>query len=264
MRAGSGIGWVEGVSILCYHAVDPAWESRLSVPPQLFAKQCEWLKRHRKVLALTDAAPRARVSGALPRGMTAMSFDDGMSSLYDHAWPALTRYGIPATIFLVAQTLTAEGKKVDWVDHPPPGGLATLSREQILEMQESGVAFGSHSLSHRDLVDLGDEECRQDLARSKEILEDVLGKRVTMLAYPRGLHDERVHIAARRAGFEFGFGTSKPVRPQGPLSIPRIGVYPGNRISSLWIKTSPLYPPLRTGVRLAAAKQAVRSIGRLR
>lgn len=243
------------MTILCYHAVDPEWDSRLSVPPDLFDRQCDWLKRHRKVLPLEAAAPRARPSGSLPRGMAAISFDDGLGSLYEHGLPALRRHGLPATIFLVAQTLTVEGKEVDWVDHPPSGGLATLTREQIREMQDAGITFGSHSLSHRDLVTLGDDECRRDLLQSREILEDVLARSVTMLAYPRGLHNERVHVAARRAGFEFAFGTSKPVRPHGPLAIPRIGVYPSNRVSSLRIKTSSLYPPIRTSTRLAAVKQ---------
>ena len=245
------------MSILCYHAVDPAWESRLSVPPTLFERHCRWLARHRRVLDLDRAARVARPGGALPRGAAAVTFDDGMSSLYEHAWPVLRRHGIHATIFLVARTLTAEGKEVDWVEEPPPGGLTTLTRDQVLEMQDSGIDFGSHSYDHRDLVELDDDECRRDLIRSREVLEELLGRQVRMLAYPRGLHNERVHVAARRAGFEFAFGTSKPARARGPLAIPRIGVYPGNHPSSLWLKSSSLYPPVRTSARLAQVKGVV-------
>ena len=246
------------MSILCYHAVDPTWESRLSVPPTLFERHCRWLARHRKVVPLEQAAAVVRPSGALPGATSAVTFDDGLDSLYEHAWPVLQRHGIAATIFLVAETLTPGGRKVDWVDEPPPGGLKTLTREQVLEMRAAGISFGSHSYAHRDLVELGDDECREDLARSREVLEDLLDEPVQMLAYPRGLHDERVHVAARRAGFDFAFGTSKPPTTRGPLSIPRIGVYPGNPPSSLWLKSSSLYPPVRTSRRLAASKKALR------
>ena len=242
------------MSILCWHAVDPAWESRLSVPPALFERQCAWLARRRNVLALARAAPTARPSGALPRGTAAVTFDDGLSSLYEHAWPVLERHGIAATIFLVAQTLTPHGKRVDWVDNAPPGGLATLDVDQVLEMQDAGVEFGSHSFAHRDLTELSDDECRRDLLESREVLEDVLGRAVPLLAYPRGLHDARVHVAAQRAGFDFAFGTSKPPPTRGPLAIPRIGVYPTNPPWSLRIKSSSLYPPLRTSRRLAALR----------
>ena len=249
------------MSILCYHAVDPSWESRLSVPPTLFERQCKWLARHRKVVPLERAAAAARPSGALPGATSAVTFDDGLASLYEHAWPVLQRHGIAATIFLVAETLTQSGREVDWVDEPPAGGLVTLTRDQVLEMRAAGIAFGSHSYAHRDLVDLSDEECRRDLSRSKEVLEDLLGEPVRMLAYPRGLHNERVHVAARRAGFEYAFGTSKPPEVRGPLAIPRIGVYPGNPPVSLWLKSSSLYPPVRTSRRLAATKQILRRPG---
>lgn len=249
------------MSILCYHAVDPTWESRLSVPPTLFERQCKWLARHRDVLPLERAAAIARPSGALPRATSAVTFDDGLDSLYEHAWPVLQRHGIPATIFLVAETLTPEGREVDWVDEPPPGGLKTLTREQVLEMRDAGMAFGSHSYAHRDLIELTDEECRRDLTRSKEVLEDLLDDPVRLLAYPRGLHNERVQVAARRAGYEYAFGTSKPPSVRGPLAIPRIGVYPGNPPSSLWLKSSSLYPPVRTSKRLAATKRALARSG---
>ena len=234
------------MSILCYHAVDPAWESRLSVPPTLFERQCEWLARHRQVVPLDVAAQSVSGQGALPGRRAAITFDDGFNSVYEFAWPVLRRSGLTAAVFLVARTLTPEGQAVDWADGPPGRALSTMTKDQILEMQDGGVAFGSHSLAHRDLSELTDEECERDLKTSREILEAVLGREVRTLAYPRGLHNERVHRAASRAGFSHAFGTSKPTPRPGPLAIPRIGVYPNNGGASLRVKTSSAYPRLRT------------------
>lgn len=234
------------MSILCYHAIDPKWDSRLSVPPDLFERHCAWLARNRRLVCLEEAAARVGPHGTLGERMSAVTFDDGFESLYEHARPVLEKHRIPATVFLVAKTLTGEGQKVDWATPPADRELTTLNLDQVLEMQASGAVFGSHSYEHRDLVDLGDDECERDLRMSRELLEDLLGRPVRLLAYPRGLHDERVHVAAARAGYEHAFGTSKPVRPVGPLAIPRIGIYPSNGTFSLRLKSARLYPRLRT------------------
>ena len=90
---------------------------------------------------------------------------------------------------------------------------------------------------------------------SRELIEDVLGEEVKVLAYPRGLHSPRVHRAASRAGFSYAFGTSKRSEATGPMAIPRIGVYPDNSPGVLRLKTSPIYPRLRTSSLWPGARQ---------
>src|SRR5687768_7563714 len=103
------------MTILCYHSVQPGWDSLLAVEPVAFARQAAWLRRSRRVLPLRDALPRLDASGRLPRGEAALTFDDGFAAMYTHALPVLTRESLPATMFLVAQTLTPAGRPVDWV-----------------------------------------------------------------------------------------------------------------------------------------------------
>ena len=111
----------------------------------------------------------------------------------------LTRERLPATVFLVAQTLTEEGQPVDWVDTPGTEPLSTLTRDQVLEMQDAGVDFQSHSWAHHVLTQLSEHECRKDLRDSREFLAEVLGRPVTLLAYPRGRHSPHVRRAAAAA-----------------------------------------------------------------
>jgi peptidoglycan/xylan/chitin deacetylase (PgdA/CDA1 family) len=215
------------MSILCYHAVDPDWRSPLSISPEEFEAQCAWLARHRRVVGAAEAAVRLALSGRLARGRVALTFDDGFRSVFRHAFPVLMRHRLPATIFLVAQTLTPEGRPVDWVDDPPPWRVTALTFEEVREMQEAGVRFGSHSYAHHDLTALSEEECERDLRASRELLEDLLETRVTLLAYPRGLHDDRVRSAAARAGFAQALTLPDRPEPIGPFAVPRVGVYPG-------------------------------------
>lgn len=246
------------MTILCYHAVDPGWKSPLSMPVDGFRRHCEWLARHRAVVDLEEAAGKVDARGRLPSGLCAITFDDGLRSVFEHALPALVDFGLPATVFLVAATLSPETQPVDWMDELPRGGLATLTLEQIQEMAGHGVRFGSHSYSHRDLTTLGEDECFTDLSDSKQLLEDVLGRPVPLLAYPRGLHDEAVRKAAQRAGFTHAFGTARRRPSPTRWGIPRMGVYSGDRELKLRIKSSRPYASTRT----SGAYNALRHLAR--
>lgn len=234
------------MTILCYHAVEPEWTSPLSVTPEAFADQIAWLARHRRVV---DVATAAALSdrGRLPRATSAITFDDGFSSVYEHALPVLRRHRVPAMVFVVAETIEPSGRAVDWVDTPPEWPLRTLTLDQLLELEDAGVSVGSHSYSHRVLTELTEAECIDDLRRSRDVLSDALGRAVDHLAYPRGFHDERVRRAAATAGFRASFTLPESPEPTGPHAIPRVGVYPGNGTGALRMKSRHAYLRFRTG-----------------
>jgi peptidoglycan/xylan/chitin deacetylase (PgdA/CDA1 family) len=236
------------VTILCYHAVDPDWRSPLAVTPDAFDQHCAWLAGHRRVLDLDDAAGHLDGKGRLPRGTTAITFDDGFRGLYEHALPVLQRHRLAATVFVVAETLAPGGRAVDWVDTPPADGspLETLTLDEALALRDAGIRIESHSYSHRVLTELGEEECERDLRASRDLLEDLLGGPVRHLAYPRGFHDDRVRAAAARAGFRNSYTLPEGPEAVGPQAIPRVGIYPGNDVRTLRWKLSRPYLPLRT------------------
>jgi peptidoglycan/xylan/chitin deacetylase (PgdA/CDA1 family) len=249
------------MAILCYHSIDPAWESPLAITPQAFDRQCAWLARRRRVVDLSQAIRVVDSGGCLPRGMVALTFDDGFAALYEHALPILATHCLPATIFVVAETLTPAGRPVDWVkswDNPPASPLPTLTVDQILEMQEAGITFGSHSYSHYDLTELGEAECERDLRQSRELLESRLGRPVPFLAFPRGRHNERVRRAAERAGFTHAFSLPEVPEPVSAYALPRVGVLPNLGAGMLGIKTSWWYPRLRTMPMYSGLRRVVR------
>jgi len=248
------------LTILCYHTVDPDWDSSLAVSPSDFEAHCAWLSRRRTVVSLDEAVGRIDRTARLPRGETAITFDDGFAGLYAHALPSLVRHRLPATVFLVAETLTPRGRAVDWA----PPGSGTLTLDQVLEMADAGVRFGSHSYSHHDLTALAESELDRDLADSRMLLEELLRRPVPFLAYPGGRHDGRVRDSARRAGYTHAFTLPDEAETPGPYAIPRAGVYPGNGSAALRIKSSRWYLPLRTTPAFPALRGAVRSLSRSR
>lgn len=229
------------MTVLCFHAVDPVWKSPLALTPEEFERHCAWLARSRTVVPLSEAVRRMDARGRLPRGMVALTFDDGFAQLGDFVFPVLARHGLPATVFLVAATLTRGGHEVDWVDTPPEWPLSTLDLAQIEQAQKDGFEFASHSWAHHTLTDLDGERCREDLAESKTFLEDMLHHRVDHLAYPRGHHDAVVRRSAAAAGYSHSFALPEHHEDVSPHSIPRVGVYPGNSRLVLRAKLEPAY-----------------------
>lgn len=247
------------MTILCYHTVERGWRSPLAVTPEAFAKHCAWLAR-RNVVPLEEAVSRMDRWGRLPRGTTALTFDDGFAGLYEHAWPVLTHFGLPATIFLVAQTLSPEGRTVDWAPSAPPGA-GTLDLDQVLEMQGAGISFGSHSYAHHDLIELDAGDCERDLLDSRRLLEDLLRRDVPYLAYPRGLHDDTVHRAAEGAGFSHAFSLPEGPEEVSRYALPRAVIIPGNGVPTLRFKTSRLYLPFRRTPLWPALRAVARRVG---
>ena len=79
-----------------------------------------------------------------------------------------------------------------------------LTWQQVREMRDGGVEFGSHTVTHPILSRLGDDDLRAELGSSKRELEEQLGRPVECLAYPVGgetAYDERVVEVARACGY---------------------------------------------------------------
>ncbi len=243
------------MSILCYHSVDPSWRSTLAVTPEEFDRQCTWLARNRRVVDVERALSMLDGRCRLPAGTVAVTFDDGLSGVASYAAPVLRRHGIAATVFLIAGTLAATPSRYEWIRGDPPPEPRTMTRDQVLELQEAGVTFGSHSMHHHDLTTLSDAECAADLSESRQILGDVLGRPARLLAYPGGRHDERVRRLAERAGYEASFTLPERREPVGRHAIPRVGVYPGNGAWTLRVKDARWYLPTRTSAAYSALRR---------
>ena len=89
--------------ILCYHGIsieeEHLWRPATYIRPNLFEKRLELLSRGGyKVLQLGDAVERL-YRGDLPARSAVITFDDGTYDFLEHAFPALKRYGFPATVY---------------------------------------------------------------------------------------------------------------------------------------------------------------------
>lgn len=254
------------MSILCYHEVAPDWDSPLCVTPTAFEEHLAWLAKHRRLLPLEVAERSLTRAARLAAGTSAITFDDGYRGVFEHAFPLLKRMGIPATVFLVSEAARNSHRAIEWLDESdlsPSHTVFPLTIDQIFEMRESGISFGSHSHTHPDLTAVSIGECETELRTSKEYLEDLLKAPVVRLAYPRGRHNEAVRAAAEKVGFRACYSLPGGREFTGRMAIPRVGVYGRNRTLTVRIKSSRYYLPARSSVVLGGIERSLKRQPRL-
>jgi len=93
----------ERLLILCYHGLslenEHKWRPALFIEPSLLKRRLETLLALRcSVLPLSEALVRLR-AGDLPPRSVVLTFDDGTYDFYREAFPLLTQYGLPATVY---------------------------------------------------------------------------------------------------------------------------------------------------------------------
>ncbi len=85
--------------------------------------------------------------------------------------------------------------------------IRPLTWNEITEMSQGGIEFGSHTVTHPLLSKVSDEKLLFELQASKTEIESKTGKEVLALAYPVGSppeYSEKVVAVAKQVGYAFG------------------------------------------------------------
>ena len=218
------------VTVLMYHRIgsaENAKPNRYCISPDLFDKHMHRLAElGRQACTLEDFLAWLEGKKDLVEGSFLLTFDDGFLGVYEHAAPVLHKLGWPATVFLVSRLIGGENV---WSQTDNPGGFTyrLMAEKHIEEMRNTGFTFHSHTRLHPDLTTLSDDELTQELAGSRQDLEELLHAPVTCLAYPYGRYDNRVISASRKAGYHVAFSTQPGFnrRNVDPYRIRRLDIY---------------------------------------
>jgi peptidoglycan/xylan/chitin deacetylase (PgdA/CDA1 family) len=115
---------------------------------------------------------------------------------------------------------------------PPNAERCFMNWREAREMQEGGMAFGSHTQTHEILSKLSVERQREEVRLSRAILEMQLCGHIDVLAYPVGGRNtftletiEAVKSSGYRAAFSFYGGFNRLGEIQ-PFNICRVNVGP--------------------------------------
>lgn len=80
-------------------------------------------------------------------------------------------------------------------------GLATLDPAGLRSLDSEGFEIGAHGLSHHTLPKFRGKELAREVSLPKRRLEDLLGREVSMFAYPKGRYNANVIRQLKLAGY---------------------------------------------------------------
>lgn len=223
--------------ILTFHAIDDR-PSVISYKPRVF--QHGMAKLHEngyRTMSLLEAIDCLRQGKPFPDHSLVITFDDGYQTIYDEAFPVLQRYGMSATVFLI---VGKKGRIEPEKRLPSFEGRSMLSWREIQEMQEWGINFGGHTLTHPDLKRLPFDQIKSEIYDSKTMIEDTLGVPVNCFAYPYGRYNHRIHELVKQ---RFACACSDQ------LDLITLGsdLYGLERIDAYYLRTERLFNVMLTG-----------------
>jgi len=201
--------------VLLYHAFDRG-TSDLSTSSAALERHLTWLEQNQVELITMDRFV-AFFQGRerLPRRVAVLTIDDGDATVYTRAWPILRRHEAHFVLGLPTKLMES-------------GRRGMLTWDQVREMVGTGLAeVASHGYEHRGLTGLRSAEAARQLALSRRIIEERVGRAPVAFFYPLGAVDARAEDEVRRAGFEVAFtaqGAPMVANVTNPMRIPRVTV----------------------------------------
>jgi len=229
--------------ILAYHSISHYRVDSLAVNVSDFEIQMAWLYHNGyRSITLEDFVLKKYRKG---ERIVIITFDDGYEDNYNLAFPILKKYGYVATIFLVSDYVNTD--HIFYWDKSKISGqlqdnlFGILSWNQVYEMAEYGIEFGSHTCTHPELTKISSDQCREEINRSRTDLKDKLGHDIFSFSYPRGNLDNETITMVDKAGYSCAVVT--PTRwgiPLNAYTLRRVGIYYENSFRTFRLKINPL------------------------
>lgn len=182
----------------------------------------------------------------LPSNPVVITFDDGYAGVFSDAYPILKKHEISALFFVLTSRVGVFRDFITW--------------EQLSELQSSRVfSIESHTHNSHFYVNEADgphaaltskiplpdgtleshtayrNRVREDLSKSKDLIENKINKKVHFLSVPFGSANKEVNDIAHELGFKATFNSDGGLNtlPLKALNIKRITVKRDDRIEDI-------------------------------
>ncbi|MBD7984930.1 polysaccharide deacetylase family protein [Sporosarcina sp. Sa2YVA2] len=198
----------KGLPVLVYHHMVPRdlmKSAASTVSVEAFDEQMAYLNDEQfKSLSAQQLYDYLEGRLVLPDKMVLITFDDGLLSAKEYAYPILKKYGFTAPHHIItSRTHKAEGAQ----QFDAEGPIQYLTMSDLKEMQDV-FQFEAHTDDLHTLTDrkygvglaLQRDEIRADLQANLAQLPNAVA-----LAYPYGQYNEEFIAAAKDAGLLIGF-----------------------------------------------------------
>jgi peptidoglycan/xylan/chitin deacetylase (PgdA/CDA1 family) len=172
--------------------------------------------------------------------------------------PVLAAHGFTATFYIVAGLV---GMTSQWLLAERGFEFPMADWAMLRAAEDAEMYCESHAVSHPRLAKLSPAACREELALSRKLLEDGLGRSVRHLAYPFGSFSPEVRDIAGEMGYTTACTVVEALAspPDDLLALPRVPVIGGEGMRDFEsrLRTAQAAP----GLLRAAATAIARRIG---
>lgn len=178
-------------AIITFHSIDDSG-AVLSFPPALFADMINgFLVKGISICSLDDLL--------LPEtdNAVAITFDDGMRSVYESALPVLRAANVPSHLYLTTGYIGSDNR---WPTQPQSAPVfEMMDAGQIESCVMGGMHIENHTVSHPDMTCLDEGEWGAELEFSDKKIIELTGSAPGHFAYPYGAYNKQLSalIASR-------------------------------------------------------------------
>lgn len=209
----------EGIPVLMYHSISTIPGNSLGVPVKQFIDEMVWLhQQNYHSISMEDLYQALLNKAQVPEKPILLTFDDGYADNYSSAWPILRQNGFRGTFFIITNSV----------------GPGMMNWNQINDLSRQGNSIGSHTVHHPDLSRLSYKKQENELANSKQELENHLGITEMAFCFPSGRYNKITLDLMTKLGYNLGFTTFSGRVHLGDnlLTLKRIRIYGGMPIAS--------------------------------
>lgn len=195
-----------------YHSISNKEEDIKSIyyasttTPEIFRKQIQFLKSTGyNPISIHDAFNGLYRKIILPPKPVVITFDDGFKDFLSEAFPVLHKYKFPAVMFIITKYINNDSLRFKEKE--------CLRWKEIYKLSNEGITIGSHTITHPKLKILNDNEIEYEIKKSKEVIQDKIGKTVDFFSYPYAFPEEdkeftnKLRILLETNGYKGGVTT---------------------------------------------------------
>lgn len=185
------------VPILLYHRFGPTVADGMTIKTSVFEEHLKYLKENGyTVIPLRKLVDYYLKKGPAPAAKSVVIVeDDAHKSVYTDMLPLAKKYNVPVTVFVYPSAISNAKYAMTW--------------EQLKTLQKNGFDIQSHTFWHpnfkKDRKKMAPAEFEKSvqiqLKKSKARLEEKLGTKVDLLAWPFGIYDDYLLKRAAEAGY---------------------------------------------------------------
>lgn len=205
--------------IILYHHLTCDRRKRMGVPTAALARHVRYLKRHYRIVSLSEAVQVLR-HGRVSEPTVVLTFDDGYADNFAGLRAIAEIERVPVALCVCTQHVTEQSELAHDVARGERG-FPSMGWEQVRYLDRHGVTIVSHTRTHFNCGSTDAAQLERELRGSRQELEDRLGHPVTMFAFPKGKPSNISPLACGMAMRHYPVIMSAAGGPNfGPINLP--------------------------------------------